>query len=113
GASRLLPIGGDGHHDDDGHLTVPKALHLIERRVGRERMFPDDGEPLVTAVNVVHTAKLCGATEPEVPGGPAPSPYPPPAAPRARPGNIPLALSDTRPWEQPPPGLHPWLAGGH
>jgi hypothetical protein len=44
----LLPIGGDGHHDEDGHLTVPEALDLIEHRVGKERMF-SDGEPLVTA----------------------------------------------------------------
>lgn len=107
----LLPIGGDGHHDDDGHLTVPEALDLIERRVGRERMFPDDGEPLVTAVNIVHTAKLCGATEPEVPGGPAPAPYPPPAASGAGQNSIKLGISDTGLWQQPPANLHPWLAG--
>src|SRR5690348_14676729 len=55
----LLPIGGDGHHDEDGHLTVPQALDLIEGRVGRERMF-SDGEPLATAAHIVHTSKLCG-----------------------------------------------------
>ena len=106
----LLPIGGDGHHDDDGHLTVPEALDLIERRVGRERMYAD-GEPLATAAHIVHTAKLCSATEPEVPGGPAPAPYPPPAALGAGQNNITLGISDTGLWQQPPANLHPWLAG--
>ena len=106
----LLPIGGDGHHDDDGHLTVPEALDLIERRVGRERMYAED-EPLATAAHIVHTAKLCSATEPEVPGGPAPAPYPPPAAPGAGQNNITLGISDTGLWQQPPANLHPWLAG--
>jgi hypothetical protein len=106
----LLPIGGDGHHDDDGHLTVPEALDLIERRVGRERMYAD-GEPLATAAYIVHTSKLCSATEPEVPGGPAPAPYPPPAAPGAGQNNITLGTSDTGLWQQPPANLHPWLAG--
>jgi hypothetical protein len=106
----LLPIGGDGHFDEDGHLTVPEALDLIEQRVGKDKMF-SHGEPLATAVHVVHTAKLCAATEPEVPGGPAPAPYPPPAAPGAGQEYILLGISDTGLWEQPPPGLHPWLAG--
>ena len=106
----LLPIGGDGHFDQDGHLTVPDALDLIERRVGRDKMF-SDGEPLATAVHIVHTAKLCGATEPEVPGGPAPAPYPPPAAPGEGQEDILLGISDTGLWEQPPPDVHPWLAG--
>jgi subtilisin family serine protease len=106
----LLPIGGDGHHDDDGHLTVPHALDLIEDRVGRERMF-SHGEPLATAAHIVHTAKLCSATEPEVPGGPAPAPYPPPAAPGAGQNSIKLGISDTGLWQQPPANLHPWLAG--
>ena len=74
----MLPIDGDGHLDEDGHLTVPEALDLIEQRVGKEKMFTDDG-PLATPLHVVHTAKLCAANEPEVPGGPAPAPYPPPA----------------------------------
>lgn len=106
----LLPIGGDGHHDEDGHLTVPDALELIERRVGREKMF-SDGERLATAAHIVHTAKLCAATEPEVPGGRAPAPYPPPAAPGAGQEDILLGISDTGLWEQPAPDLHPWLAG--
>jgi hypothetical protein len=106
----LLPIGGDGHHDEDGYLTVPEALDLIEQRVGKEKMF-SDGEPLATAVHIVHTAKLCAATEPEVPGGSAPAPYPPPAAPGAGQEGILLGISDTGLWEQPSPDLHPWLAG--
>lgn len=106
----LLPIGGDGHHDEDGHLTVPEALDLIERRVGRERMY-SDGEQLATAAHIVHTAKLCAATEPEVPGGPAPAPYPPPAAPDAGQAGILLGISDTGLWKQPSPHLHPWLTG--
>ncbi|HEY1002662.1 MAG TPA: S8/S53 family peptidase [Streptosporangiaceae bacterium] len=106
----LLPIGGDGHHDEDGHLTVPQALDLIENRAGREKMF-SHGEPLATAAHIVHTAKLCAATEPEVPGVPAPAPYPPPAAPGAGQERIKLGISDTGLWEQPPPDLHSWLAG--
>jgi hypothetical protein len=106
----LLPIDGDGQHDEDGYLTVPEALDLIERRVGRGKMF-SDGVPLATAANIVHTTKLCGATEPEVPGGPSPAPYPPPAAPGPGQENILLGISDTGLWEQPPPDLHPWMTG--
>src|ERR1700760_3380806 len=110
GELRQVSIGGEGHHDDDGHLTVPEALDLIERRVGRERMYAED-EPLATAAHIVHKAKLCSAPEPEVRAGPAPAPYPPPAAPGAGQNNITLGISDTGLWQQPPANLHPWLAG--
>ena len=105
----LLPIGGEGHQDEDGYLTVPDALGLIEQRVGQERMF-SDGAPLAAPVHVVHTAKLCAATEPEVPGAPEPAPYPPPGAPGDGQGIL-LGISDTGLWEQPSPDLHPWLVG--
>ena len=59
----------------------------------------------------MHTAKLCAATEPEVPGRPAPGPYPPPAAPGAGQEGILLGISDTGLWEQPSSNLHPWLNG--
>jgi hypothetical protein len=107
----LLPVNSGGDHDDEeGYLTVPAALDLIEERLGKERMF-SGGEPLATAVHIVHTTKLCGATEPEVPAVPAPVPYPPPAPPDADQGGILLGISDTGLWEQPSPDLHPWLAG--
>ncbi len=104
-----LPIGGDGQHDD-GHLTVPEALDLIEQRLGKDRMFRD-GEPLATPVHIMHTAKLCAATEPEVPGEPAPAPYPPLAAPGTGQESILLGISDTGLWGLPAPDPHPWLAG--
>jgi hypothetical protein len=103
-----LPIGGDGEHDD-GDLTVPEALDLIERGLGKDRMFRD-GEPLATPVHIVHTAKLCAATEPEVPGEPAPGPYPPLAAPGTGQEGIRLGISDTGLWEQ-SSAAHPWLTG--
>ena len=109
----LLPIDDshhDGHHDADGHLTVPEALDLIERRIGKDKMFRD-GEPLAGAAHIVHTAKLCAATEPEVPGRPAPGPYPPPAAPAAGQEGILLGISDTGLWEQSSSNPHPWLNG--
>jgi Subtilase family len=107
----LVPIDDEDHHgdDDDGHLTVPEALDLIERRIGRERMFPE-GVPLATPLHIKHTAKLCAATEPEVPGGPAPAPYPPPAASGAGQEHILLGISDTGLWE-PHPDQPPWLVG--
>ena len=46
----LLPIGGDGHHDEDGHLTVPQALDLIESASARERGCSATAAPLVTPV---------------------------------------------------------------
>ena len=49
----LLPIGGEGHDDDDGFLTVPAALDLIERRVGRERMFADGGALATAATSCI------------------------------------------------------------
>ena len=108
GELRQVSIGGEGHHDDDGHLTVPEALDLIERRVGRDRMFRDEG-PLATPVHIVHTAKLCAATEPEVPCGCEQAPCPPPAEPDADQSNILLGISDTGLWQRPPD--QPWLAG--
>jgi hypothetical protein len=103
-----VPIDGEGHHDEDGYLTVPEALDLIEQRVGQERMFREDG-PLATPVGIVHTAKLCAATEPEVPCGCEPGPCPPPAEPDADQSGILLGISDTGLWQQPPD--QPWLAG--
>jgi hypothetical protein len=104
----LLPIDDERQHDADGHLTVPEALDLIEQRVGKERMFSKDG-PLATPVHIVHTAKLCAATEPEVPCGCEPAPCPPRVEPDADQGGILLGISDTGLWERPPD--QPWLAG--
>lgn len=104
----LLPIDGEEQHDADGHLTVPEALDLVERRVGKERMFSEEG-PLATPAHIVHTAKLCAATEPEVPCVCEPAPCPPPVEPDADQSGILLGISDTGLWELPPD--QPWLAG--
>lgn len=96
----------------DFRLTVPEALDRLERHLGRDRLFSENREPLVTPVHVVHTAKLCAAQEPEVPCEPDPQPCPPPVPPDADQAGVRLGISDTGLWMQPAPGaLHPWLAG--
>jgi hypothetical protein len=106
----LVPVNDerDRDQDEEGFLTVPQALDLIQRTVGRERMFSAEG-PLAAPRHIMHTAKLCAATEPEVPGGPDPAPYPPPATPAVGQSGLKLGISDTGLWQIPDP--HPWMQG--
>jgi subtilisin family serine protease len=67
------------------------------------------GRRLASPLHVMHTAKLCAATEPEVPGGPAPAPYPPQVTADADQSGILLGISDTGLWEI--PDRHSWMSG--
>jgi hypothetical protein len=96
----------------DSRLTVPEALALLERNPSRDKLFRENGEPLFSPRHVMHTAKLCSATEPEVPCEPEPRPCPPPGTAAAGQDGVRLGVSDTGLWMQPDPAtLHPWLAG--
>ena len=102
----LLPIGGDGHHDDDGHLTVPEALDLIDGASAGRGCTPTASRWPRRRTSCTQRSSA-RPTEPEVPGGPAPAPYPPPGC--AGPGqeDIKLGISDTGLWEQPSPDRIP------
>ena len=57
----LVLLSLDSH--EEGYLTVPEALDLIDERLGTDNPVHTGGEPLATPVHIVHTAKLCAATE--------------------------------------------------
>lgn len=88
----LVVLSIDDLRDDQGrhyHLTVPRALDVLDAQLGIRGPEPD-GFPLVTPVHILHitqpspdTVRTCPATEPEVPcccAADAPcAPCPPPA----------------------------------
>ena len=113
--SRLVVLNID--HLQDGYLTVPQALDILDERFRRENPAPDGGFPLVTPVHMLHicqhpdTARMCPATEPEVPSPCAPgepcTPCPPPAADGG--AGVVIGVCDTGLLADIAPA--PWLAG--
>jgi len=102
---------------DEGHFTVPQALDRLDERLEehRKRLGGHNRVP-VTPVHVMHTAKLCMASEPGVPIGSPDQPSPPVKGNRGDQDRVRLLISDT--------GLlenflaenldaerYPWLAG--
>jgi hypothetical protein len=76
----------------EGYLTVPQALDLLDKRLKVDNPAPDGGFPLVTPVHILHvtqpspdTARACTPVEPEVPPGGTPggNGAPPPGTPPA------------------------------
>ena len=96
---------------EEGRLTVPEALDLLDERLGDDNPALHDREPLATPVHIMHTAKLCAASEPAVPCGSPPRPCPPPS--HAEEGRYPvrLGISDTGLVRDLNLGLCPWMAG--
>jgi hypothetical protein len=104
---------------EEGRFTVPEVLDLLEERL--ERLGEDNpalatGEPLATPVHVMHTARLCGATEPGVPPGSPTQPSPPVKGNRGNQDQVRLVISDTGLLENFLPGnldvaRYPWLEG--
>lgn len=104
---------------EQGYLTVPESLDIIDERLGEESPARRGGVPVVTPVHVMHiTARLCQAAEPEVPcccqagraGDEPVRPCPPPVEDGGE--GVRIGVCDTgllqhpdvtRPW--------PWLAG--
>jgi len=96
---------------EDGHLTVPEALDLLDARLGRDNpALREDGLPLATPNHLLHIARLCSAVEPEVPSGLEILPWPPQrqAGEPVRP--VAAAICDTGLLED-SPAQHPWLNG--
>jgi subtilisin family serine protease len=99
---------------DDGLLTVPEAVNLLERRAGQEEMGRalSARTPLVTPDHVMHITRLCPAVEPEVPEGQQLRPWP---ASRAAAGqdrrNVVIGVCDTGLLENLDLGLVPWMEG--
>ena len=52
---------------EEGYLTVPQALDLLDARLDVDNPAPGGGFPLVTPVHILHITRTCPATEPEVP----------------------------------------------
>jgi hypothetical protein len=97
----------------EGYLTVPQALDVIDTRLEIHGPAPD-GFPLVTPVHILHiadTVRTCPATEPEVPGccspGEPPAPCPPPAP--AGGAGVVIGVCDSG--LLPTAGAGQWLAG--
>ena len=67
---------------EDGRLTCPEALDLLDERLGADNpALREGGWPLATPVHVVHITRLCPADEPQVPGRDPADPWPPPCEP--------------------------------
>jgi len=99
-----------------GRFTVPELLDRLEKRLGDDYLALNDGEPLATPVHVVHTAKMCAPSEPEVPIGSPALPSPPVKGNRGDQDRVQLVISDTGLLEDFLPGnldvdRYPWLEG--
>jgi hypothetical protein len=102
----------------EGHMTVPQALDVLDERLDIENPARHGGFPLVSPVHILHitgggpdTARICPATEPEVPCCCARDercePCPPPA-PDGGAGVV-IGVCDTGLLAD--IGPNPWLAG--
>ena len=94
---------------EDGNLTVPEALDLIDGRLGEDNPGPRGEEPLVTPIHVVHITKICPAGEPEVPSGHPTQPWPAPNPTRGGNG-VKIGICDTGLQPHLDPARYPWLA---
>jgi hypothetical protein len=98
---------------DEGALSVPEALALLESRAGTAELelARATGAPLVSPDHLVHITRLCPAVEPDVPEGPRPRPWPRPRAAGPTRREVMLGICDTGLL----PGLDleqvPWLVG--
>ena len=101
---------------EEGRFTVPEILDRLEESLGDDYLALHDGEPLATPVHVMHTAKLCAASEPGVPIGSPAQPSPPVKDHQGDQDRVRLVISDTglladfRP-ENLDAGRYPWLEG--
>jgi hypothetical protein len=80
---------------DEGRFTVPEALDRLDERLGDDNPALHGGEPLATPVHVMHTAKLCAASEPAVPVGSPTQPTPSVQGNRRDQDRVLLVISDT------------------
>ena len=101
---------------EEGRFTVPEILDRLEESLGDDYLALHDGEPLVTPVHVMHTAKLCAAEEPGVPIGSPSQPSPPVQGNREDQDRVRLVISDTGLLEDFLPenldvDRYPWLEG--
>ena len=101
---------------EEGRFTVPEILDRLEENLGDDYLALHDGEPLVTPVHVMHTAKLCAASEPGVPVGSPTQPSPPVQGNRGDQDRVRLVISDTGLLENFLPehldaDRYPWLEG--
>jgi hypothetical protein len=80
---------------EEGRFTVPEALDRLDERLGDDNPALNGGEPLATPVHVMHTAKLCMASEPGVPVGSPDQPSPPVKGNRGEQDRVRLVISDT------------------
>ena len=103
-------------HVEGGHFTVPQILDRLEENLGDDYLALHEGEPLVTPVHVMHTAKLCAASEPGVPIGSPAQPSPPVKDHQGDQDRVRLVISDTGLLEDFLPenldvDRYPWLEG--
>jgi subtilisin family serine protease len=60
-----------------GHPSVPEALDILDQKYPDDAAAADEGHvPLATPAHIVDVVRLCPATEPEVPPGNLPGPWP-------------------------------------
>jgi hypothetical protein len=89
---------------EEGFLTVPEAMNLINERVAENQ-----AEPWCTPVHVVHITKICPAGEPEVPSGFPTQPWPAPGQALGS-NSAKIGVSDTGLQPNLDPNQYPWLS---
>lgn len=94
---------------EEGNLTVPEAMDLIDERLGEDNPGPRGEEPWCTPVHVVHITKICPAGEPEVPSGYPTQPWPAPN-PKVGGNGAKVGICDTGLQPHLDPARYPWLA---
>lgn len=101
---------------EEERFTVPEFLDRLDEDLGHDYLERHGGEPLATPVHVMHTARLCAASEPAVPGGSPTQPSPPVQGNRGDQDRVRLVISDTGLLQNFLPGnldvdRYPWLEG--
>ncbi|MEV0388862.1 S8/S53 family peptidase [Nonomuraea sp. NPDC050643] len=91
-----------------GSLSVPQTLDLLDDRLGDDNPARQGETPLATPDHVVTIARLCPATEPEVPIGTPVQPWPAQLPSAAQVGPVLIGVADTGRLDGP---LSAWLSG--
>lgn len=92
-------------------ITVPQVLDEIDQRLGnRNPAFTANRLPAASPDHIVHVARVCPATEPEVPSGHPVTPWPAQRPPVRSSRTILIGVSDTGLLENLDPARYPWLS---
>lgn len=94
---------------DDGHLSVPEALDVLDAKLGADNPALRGGPQLAQPLYVHTLARLCPADEPTLPPGNLPGPWPPPCPPDQHAQDVKIFVVDTGLMEDFTVAAYPWM----